>query len=658
MVDPRPGTAGVDVGGTFTDAVAWDGARLRTAKVATTLDQSEGVLEGLAAAGGPGTLLHGTTAATNALLERSGARTVLVTDAGFEDLIEIGRQDRPSLYDTSVTRPPPLAERPARLGLTGRLDRRGEPLGESDAGEMASRVAALNPEAVAVCLLYSFLNAGREAAVAEALARRLPEVPVCLSSLVAPEFREFERASTTLLNAYLLPAVGGYLEGLRRRAEAAGVGRVAVMRSSGGLMTVEEAARLPAAVLISGPAGGVVAAASLGRALGRDHLVSFDMGGTSTDVCRIDLGRPEVSYERAIEGYPCRMPALAVHTVGAGGGSLGWADSGGALRVGPRSAGARPGPACYRRGGLGATVTDAHVVLGRIDPAGLLAGRVALDPGAARKALERLGGNVGLSAEAVARGMVEVVESHMQRAVRRVSVEEGSDPRRAVLVAFGGAGGLHATALARRLDMAGVVVPAHAGVFSALGLLLAPPRVDVARSITVADSAGLDAAVAQVVAEARRALAAASGAGEAEVSGYADVRYRGQSHETTVPYRPGEGWGRLEAGFHRAHRRRNGFDRPGDPVEVVTVRAEAVGRPALRWEDLPPMEPEGEPGRGRRLVLDPSGPLEAAVWWRPGLRPGEEVVGPAVVEEPHATTWLGPGERAVVHPSGALEVSW
>ncbi len=652
------GHTGVDVGGTFTDVVAWEGGLLRTAKVLTTPDQSEGVMAGVAAAAGSGDLLHGTTAATNALLERAGARTVLVTDAGFEDLLEIGRQDRPSLYDLSTTRPVPLVERSRRVGMSGRSDRQGQPLGPADSEEAAARVAALSPEAVAVCLLYSFLDGAAEEHLAEALHRRLPGVPVGLSSVVAPEFREYERASTTVVNSYLTPVVAGYLEALQARARAAGVERVAVMRSSGGLMTLEEAAALPAAIVLSGPAGGVVAAAALGRALGHDHLISFDMGGTSTDVCRIEGGRPGVAYERAIDGYPCRLPAVAVHTIGAGGGSLGWVDAGGALRVGPRSAGAVPGPACYGRGGSAATVTDAHVVLGRLDPSARLAGTLAVDAPAARASVERLGSQVALPGGEAALGMVAVVEAHMQRALRRVSVEEGADPRRAVLVAFGGAGGLHASALARSLEMAGLVVPAHAGVFSALGLLLAPPRVDVARSVTVGDGAALDAAVAGVMVQAAQSLAAASPGGRPQVTAYADARYRGQSHETSVPYRPGEGWEQLVARFHRAHRQRNGFDRPGDPVEVVTVRAEAVGPPALRWEDLPSSRPEGEAARGHREVLTADGPVEAAVWWRPALAPGREVLGPAVVEEPDATTWLGPGERAAVHPSGALEVSW
>ena len=652
---------GVDVGGTFTDVVGWDGRNLATGKVPTTPDQSDGIAAGvLEVVGSAGVLLHGTTAATNALLERRGARTVLVTDEGFEDLIEIGRQDRPSLYDGSLTRPLPLAPRDMRAGVAGR-SLPGRLSSEPPAGlaEIADRVAALEPEAVAVSLLYSFGDPERERAVGRELRRRLGDgVALSLSSEVVPEFREFERASTTLVNAYLLPVVSRYLASLAVRGESLGVeGALRVMRSSGGLIGASEAAVLPAAILLSGPAGGVVAATALGRALGHDHLVSFDMGGTSTDVCRIDFGRPDVSYERSIDGLPCRMPSVAIHTVGAGGGSVGWVDAGGALRVGPRSSGSVPGPASYGRGGLEPAVTDADLVIGRIPADTRLGGTMALDAGAASAALERVGARVGLTVRETAAGIVEVVEAHMERAVRRVSVEEGADPRRAVLVAFGGAGGLHATALARRLDMSGVVVPAHAGVFSALGLLLAPPRADAARSVRIEadDARALDRSVEAIALDAERAL----GDGiPARVSSFADVRYLGQSHETTVPYRPGEGWDALAGRFHDAHRERNGFARPGDPIEVVTVRAEAVGDPAIRWDDLPRIVRSGDAHRPDREVLIGGEYVEAAGWWRPALPPGAELVGPAIIEEPEATTYLGAGERATVHESGALEVSW
>jgi len=425
------------------------------------------------------------------------------------------------------------------------------------------------------------------------------------------------------------------------------------MRSSGGLIPLERAAALPAAIVLSGPAGGAVAAAALGRALGRETVISFDMGGTSTDVCRIEHGRPEVVYQRSIDGLPSTMPSVAIHTVGAGGGSLGWVDSGGALRVGPMSAGADPGPACYRRGGIGATVTDADLVAGRIGVAVPLGGVVTPDRDAARTALARLAAELDGDVARTALGIIEVVEARMDRAVRRVSVEEGSDPRDAVLVAFGGAGGLHATALARRVGMSGVVVPAHAGVFSALGLLLAPPRVDVSRSVLLDGLGGVETIAAAVAAEAAFAL------GEpGEVAQFLDLRYRGQSHETTVPFHPGEPEATLLARFHAAHRRRNGFDRPDDPVEVVTVRAEAVAAAALRWDQIPAPVPQGDPHRGTRSVLTIAGAVDAGVWWRGGLRPGAEVVGPAVIEEVEATIYLGAGERAVVHDTGALEVGW
>lgn len=646
----------VDVGGTFTDVVVWDGRALVTGKVPTTPDQSVGVIEGVKSfAAGATRLIHGTTAATNAVLQRSGARTALITDAGFEDLVEIGRQDRPSLYDLAETRPEPIAPPALRFGLAGRAhaDRGGAPDREALSG-LVGQVADSDPEAIAVSLLFSFSHPEREAAVARALAARFPGIPVSLSSEVVAEFREFERTSTTLLNAYLVPVVSAYLERLAGAALAAGVeGTPSVIRSSGGLISLSEAAALPASILLSGPAGGAVAAAALGRALGRPTVVSFDMGGTSTDVCRIEGGRPEVGYERSIDGLPCRMPSVAIHTVGAGGGSLAWVDEGGALRVGPQSAGADPGPASYGRGGRSATVTDADLILGRIGTEARLGGTLRLDRAAGETALERTGALVGLDAPATASGVVTVVESHMERAIRRVSVEEGADPRQAALVAFGGAGGLHATALARALDMAGVVIPAHAGVFSAFGMLLAPPRADAARSVILEPGADLAAPIGEIEQEVRRLLPQAR-----SVQVILDVRYRGQSHETAVPYQPGEGWREVATRFHDAHRRRNGFARPDDPIELVTVRAEAVGDPALNWDQVPFAPEPGDAGHGSRAVLTAEGEVEATVWWRPRLPPGAEVQGPAVVEEPEATMWLGDGERLTVHESGALEVSW
>jgi N-methylhydantoinase A len=649
--------AGIDVGGTFTDLAAWDGSRLQTAKVPTTPeDQSKGVVEALRAgdldrAG----LVHGTTVATNALLERTGAATALVVDAGFEDLIEIGRQDRPSLYDVAQVRSAPLVTADHRIGLAGRDAHDGPGRLDPDAlDEMVERLVRLAPDAVAVSTLFSFLDPARESAIEAAIEEALPGVAVSLSSRVAPEFREFERTSTTVINAYLTPVVSRYLAALGSAVGAAGViGAPGVMRSSGGLIGLDEASRLPASIVLSGPAGGVVAAGAYGTALGHRSLVSFDMGGTSTDVCRITDGKPEVAFERAIDGLPNRQPSVAIHTVGAGGGSIGWMDSGGALRVGPQSAGALPGPAAYGRGGSLPTVTDADLAVGRLGAGGPL----GLDEDAAVRALRDLGTALGLAPVETAGGIIEVVEAHMERAVRVVSVEEGADPRDAVLVAFGGAGAMHATALARRLDMQGVVVPPHAGVFSALGLLLAPPRADVVRGVVLEPGHPLDETLRSVAERARVDLVAA-GSAPVRIATSVDIRYRGQSHETSVVADIGERWEPIVERFHEAHRVRNGFARPGDPVEVVAVRAAAVGSPALALEDLPAPLPEGEPRRGRRSAIVGGGVVDVPVWWRPGLSPGAEIIGPAVIEEPEATTWIGPGERALVDELGALEVAW
>ncbi len=636
-------TLAVDVGGTFTDVVAWDGQTLTTAKVASTPgDQSRGVVAGASAVGSAADrFLHGTTVATNALLERTGARTALVTSAGFEDVVEIGRQDRPSLYDPSVGRAVPLVARDLRIAL--------DVLDEADLAGV---------ESVAVSLLYGYRDAASEAAARDAIRARWPHMSVSLSSEVAPEFREFERASTTVLNAYVMPVMARYLTRLAAVSPGAGLPeQILVMRSSGGLISPDRAARHPASALLSGPAGGVVAATELGGALGYDHLISFDMGGTSTDVCRIDAGRPELSYERDIAGYPCRLPSVAIHTVGAGGGSVGWVDPGGALRVGPRSAGARPGPAAYGHGGEEPAVTDANIRLGRIDRRARFGNDLVLQPEAAGAALTRLGDRVGLDSGAAAAGMVEVVEEVMTGALRRVSIEQGADPRRAALVAFGGAGGLHGSALARRLDMAGMLIPLHAGVFSALGLLLSPPRQDWSHTLMTTDAAGLDSELQALGRRAEERLRA-DGVEPIETRTAVDARYAGQSHELTVDYAPGEGWDTLSRRFHRLHAERNGFDRPEDDVEAVTVRVEVTGRAALSWSELPAISPAGPPGRGTRQVVTGGSSIPAGVWWRPGLRPGAEVVGPAVIEEPEATTFLQVGERAIVHDSGALVVEW
>jgi N-methylhydantoinase A len=539
---------GVDVGGTFTDAVLLtDENELRTAKIPTARRQEESVLAAAAAVGAAEVerFAHGTTVATNALLERKGARTAFVGTDGFEHVLHLRRQNRAELYRLCAEHPEPLVPLERCFGVRERVgpDSVIAPL-ESDS------LPELEGEAVAVCLLFSFRDLDHERAVAAELRRRLPNAHVVASYEISPEFREYERASTTAIDAYLGPVVAGYLGGLRERVAAAGLPEPLVMRSSGGVASLEEAAAHPAVALLSGPAAGTVGAALLARRAGFESAISFDMGGTSTDVSLIVDGRAELAAEREVAGLPLRLPAVDVHTVGAGGGSIVWLDSGGAIRVGPESAGADPGPACYGRGGTRPTVTDANLLLGRL-PA-TLAGGVELDAEAAAEAF----GSIDPAAA------LEVVNAEMLGALRVVSVERGHDPREFALVAFGGAGPLHACALADELEIGTVLVPAAAGVLSALGLVASEER--------------RDRVVPYV-----RPLAEVE---DLPREGEADLRYAGQSFELTVPIQPG-----LADAFHTAHEERYGYADRSRELELVAVRtAETKPGPVF---DLPPGEP-------------------------------------------------------------------
>jgi N-methylhydantoinase A len=561
---------GVDVGGTFTDAVLLSNGELRTAKVPTAPRQEESVLAAAAAVGAHEVerFTHGTTVATNALLERKGARTALVTTAGFEHLLHLRRQNRAHLYRLCAAHPEPLVPLGRCHGVRGRMGPEGElePLELDSLPELGEDV-----EAVAVCLLFSFRHSNHERAVAAELRRRLPRARVVASHELSPELREYERASTTAIDAYLGPAVSRYLEALGGAGTAAGLPEPLVMRSSGGLATLAEAAAHPAVALVSGPAAGVVGAARIAALAGVENAISLDMGGTSTDVCLIAAGQAGRSSERDVGGLPLRLPTVDLQTVGAGGGSIVWRDAGEAMRVGPESAGAAPGPACYGRGGTRPTVTDANLLLGRLPPR--LAGGLELDRDAAERAFAGLD-----PAEAV-----EVVNAEMLRALRLVSVERGHDPREFALVAFGGAGPLHACALAEELDIATVLVPDSAGVLSALGLAAADERRDAVRSY----------------------VCPLEEAGELPPKGDADLRYRGQSFELTVPLQAG-----LADAFHRAHEERYGYADRERPIELVAVRTAEV-RPAQPLE-LPTAEP-----------------LEAT--------------GPRVIELAGATCWLPQG---------------
>ena len=618
---------GVDVGGTFTDVVTFDGTAVESRKVPTSPDQADGVAEAVIGDAGD-TFLHGTTAATNALLEERGARVALVTDAGFEDMIEIARQDRPSLYDSFADRPDPLVERDLRFGYDGPTD------------PLAAELAAADPEIVAVALLDAFADPGPETALADVLAERL-DVAVVRSSAVSPEFREYERTATTVLSAYLTPSVAGYLRELDARLP---MSRRLVMTSSGGLLPFARAPQAAGRLVLSGPAGGVAAAAALGRHHGFETVISFDMGGTSTDVCRISGGTPSVASGHRIGGRVNRVPSIPLRTIGAGGGSIGWRDPGGALRVGPRSAGATPGPAAYGHGGWEPTVTDANLVAGHIPADLALGGTVRLDVPAARAVVRRLAQDLGLSVEATAAGMLDVVDSHMEHALRSVSVEEGTDPRAAALVAFGGAGGLHATRLARRLGISTVLIPPLSGVFSALGLLLAAPRTDAARTVMVAEGPDTPADLARdLLATVERTFRDTFGQAPSETVASADVRYAGQSHEVEVPV--GRGWAELRAAFETAHEGYFGFARPDAPIELVNLRAVASGRAPMAWADLP------------RLGRDATPQESDGTWRRESLPAGFSIAGPAVVAETNAVTLLERGDRLTVLEDGTLELA-
>ena len=559
---------GVDVGGTFTDAVLLEDGRLATAKVPTARRQEESVVAAARAvgAGDVERFTHGTTIATNALLERRGARTAFVGTAGFEHLLQLRRQNRAHLYRLCADHPEPLVPLDRCVGVEERCGPDGV-LRELDLASLPE----LDADAVAVCLLFSFRHPEHERAVADELRRRLPGAFVVASHEVAPEFREYERASTTAADAYLGPVVSRYLGSLGEACGEAGLPAPLVLRSSGGVATLEEVAAHPATALVSGPAGGAVGAALVARRAGIADAISLDMGGTSTDVCLIAGGRVERTAEREIGGLPIRLPSVDLHTVGAGGGSIVWRDAGGALRVGPESAGAEPGPACYGRGGERPTVTDANLLLGRLPER--LAGGLELDRAAAARAFAGLD-----PGEAV-----QAVNAEMLRALRVVSVERGYDPRDFALIAFGGAGPLHACELAEELGIATVVVPAAAGVLSALGLVATDERRDRVRSYVVP------------LAEA----------GELPAAGEADLRYAGQSFELTLPLGSG-----LEERFHELHEERYGYADRGRPVELVAVRTAEV-RP------------------GPEIEL-------------PGGAP-ETASGPAVLELDGATAWVPPG---------------
>jgi N-methylhydantoinase A len=650
---------GVDVGGTFTDLVALRNGRLVTTKVPSTpQDQSTGALAAFDASGLDAreiaVFAHGMTVATNALLERRGGRTALVTTEGFRDVVEIGRQNRPALYDLTRDRLPPLVPRELRFTVRERMGPSGVVVPLDD-GELARIVAALRAaevEAVAVCLLFGFLHPEHEQRIGNAIRAALPDLAVSLSSELLPEFREYERAATVIADAYLAPRVTAYLHRLAERTRECGLPAPLVMQSAGGVAGIDLAATQPARLVLSGPAGGVVGATYVAALSGFGDLLTFDMGGTSTDVAAVVGGKVQTTTESVLAGVPVKLPAVDVHSVSAGGGSVAWADEGGALRVGPRSAGADPGPAAYGLGGDEPTVTDADLLLGYLADGATLGGDVVLSSDLARRAMQRLGDRLGLTLQGAVAGVVQVAEAEMGRALRMISVERGLDPRDFALIAFGGAGGMHACALAEELGMRRVLVPRAAGVLSALGLAIADIRHDYVRPL-FGEMASLDPArlAAAWEALAERAREDLQGlAAEPHLDRLTDLRYQGQSYELTVD---GDTPAVLAEAFNVAHQRRYGHHEDDEPVEVVNVRLVATVA-GQRPDVIEPEAPEADPRTGYRDILLDGTWVRADVLDRGLMGRGSAARAPAVVEFAEATCVVRPGWSGTVDSAGTL----
>ena len=673
----------MDIGGTFTDLVYCDGGRISIFKLLSSkADPAVALLAGLDALNiAPAAIIsHGTTVATNALLEHKGARTALITTAGFRDVLAIGRQTRPALYRLAFA--PRWLPVPAdlRFEVAERVSSTGEvltPLAASQVETVLDQVVAAGADALAVCLLFSFVNPAHEALIKQLASAR--GLNISISSEILPEYREFERTSTTVLNAYVSPLMARYLAALEAGLAHRSVQALAsaaqdadslpstighqlsaissglwIMQSSGGILNAAVARREAVRTLLSGPAAGVAGAFHVATAAGYDHVITFDMGGTSTDVSLAD-GAIRRTSEGSVEGWPVRVPMLDVHTVGAGGGSVAWSDAGGALRVGPGSAGSQPGPACYGRGGTSFTVTDANLILGRLAAGRFLGGRMALDVTAAEGAARPVAEALGLSPIELAEGVIRVADAHMEQAIRVISVERGFDPRAFTLLPFGGAGPMHALALAEALHISRVLVPRYPGVLSALGLVLVDFTVDRSRTLmwplSDVTPATLAQAVAPLLADGYRAVFAEGFAEDAIWLEWAlDLRYRGQSFELTIPvdgYDPAEAASR----FHAAHAARYGHARPEAAVELVNVRVTARGvrpKPALPQES-PAVSPDPRPAHVGEMHLRAGGQWHIApLYERALLRPGHVLRGPALVVQEDATTVLIPGWRAWV----------
>ena len=666
----------VDVGGTFTDVTLQDPAarRLASAKVLTTpSNRAAGVMMGIRAVldaygARPSEvreIIHGSTTGTNALIERTGAKVGFLTTQGFRDILEIGRLQRPpeGIYDINVDRPSPLVPRALCLTVRERIDAQGAvlvPLDELTVRQAAATFRAEGVDAVAICFLFSFLNPTHEEAAARIIAAELPRVAISVSNRISPEYREYERASTAVINAYLSPVMSAYLDDLERRIESElGDSRLFVIQANGGSTSAATARERAVTTVNSGPAGGVVAGAFYGRLTGRDRLVSVDMGGTSFDIGLIEGGVPKVTTEGSFQYLPVKIPIIDLHIIGAGGGSIAWIDPGGALNVGPQSAGAEPGPACYGRRGTQATVTDANLVLGRLNPEYFNSGAMTLDLAAARRAVKRIAEQLGIGVEAAALGIIKVVNANMIKAIAAVTIQRGIDVREFSLLSFGGAGGAHAVDIARELRMVEAIVPPFPGTFSAVGLLVTDMRYDYVTALGGAGADDVDVGRMErdyrTMEERGRTELMKQGFDAAHVKlvRYADLKVKGQTYELSLALpRRGRmdkaGLKLLVKAFADLYRVRYAFFFEGEPIEIVNLRVSVFGRnPKVA---LPASRKRGSAVRKgvRPVYFESSGFVKTAIYERHDLAAGATVRGPAVIEEETSATVIPPGVSAKV----------
>ncbi|HTW88583.1 MAG TPA: hydantoinase/oxoprolinase family protein [Candidatus Binataceae bacterium] len=670
---------GIDVGGTFTDFVVAAEGNIFAGKVSTTpRDEATGILNAVAAiAANRGLSVHnvladtevivlGTTVVTNTMLEYSGANTGMLTTKGFRDVIELRAGYKESHFDIKLPAPYPIVPRQKRLGVAERINYLGEvviALDEAEVREAVRKLKGLKVESIAVCLLFSFKNAAHELRIREIIAEEYPEAVISLSCEVLPQVRELERFSTTMINAYVSPKVRGYLRTLEQRLHDGGFrGQLFIMLSNGGMMDVEFCSERGVELIQSGPSGGVVAAIHIGELSGYKNVIAVDMGGTSYDVCLIREGRPEIGVDSWVSRYRVAIPMIDIHSIGAGGGSIAWIDEGGALRVGPRSAGANPGPACYGRGGVEPTVTDANLVLGFINPQFFVGGKMALDTEAARAAIRtRLAEPLGMSVEEAAVGVFRIVNSAMTNAIRYVSVARGRDPRDFALMSFGGAGPIHTGIQARELGIKTILVPKNAGVFCALGGLISNFRVSKVQSFisrsTELDLEKLNELFAAIERDTEQLIGTRAHIAELITQRAMDMRYVGQTHEVTVPIRSRTrrvtelNIATTIQDFHNLHEQLYSFKRPDQPVEILSLRSDLIGvRDSVKFRShaFESEDPSAAFKEMRTVGFGEDGFIEAKVYDGSRVRPGNLISGPAIIEEPATTIVIYPGQEAML----------